>query len=265
MELTDNDKEIIRHLGYPKIVRLSSGSYLIKADYDNTGVNELIGKKIADVMDLVCPKYFLVEVDNVRYLLSEDLNQYGKFINALKICHGLSKDIDISANSIYSVRAYIEKYFPVDKSKKMMQEIIRMYIFDILFLNSDRDLQNWGILFQENGNQNIVIFDNELIFYENTFFPGISLTASISTKYPQVYDDFRIFLKESSSEFISLFKDYFDLITPEFLKDLINQVERENNISLATKEELITKYNNHRVNLEQIYNEKIKKGDNHAR
>lgn len=274
INLTENDKEIIRHLGYPKIVNLSSGSYLIKADYDKTGVNELIGKKLADIMGLVCPRYFLVEVDNDKYLLSEDLNQYGEFISALEICENFkshkkedksNEDINISDNSIYSIWAYLEANFPPEKSKKMMNEIIRMYIFDILFLNNDRDLKNWGILTQTNGNLNIVIFDNELIFYENTSFPGISLTASLTEFYPSVYDDFRIFLKESSSEFTSLFKYYFDLITPEFFKGLIEQIERRDNIQIETKEKLVEKYKKHRTVLMQIYEEEIKKGDNHAR
>lgn len=274
INLTENDKEIIRHLGYPKIVNLSSGSYLIKADYDKTGVNELIGKKLADIMGLVCPRYFLVEVDNDKYLLSEDLNQYGEFISALEICENFkshkkedksNEDITISDNSIYSIWNYLEDSFPLEKSKELMNEIIRMYIFDILFLNSDRDLKNWGILTQTNGNVNIVIFDNELIFYENTSFPGISLTASLTELYPSVYDDFRIFLKESSSEFTSLFKYYFDLITPEFFKGLIEQIERRDNIQIETKEELVEKYKKHRTVLMQIYEEEIKKGDNHAR
>lgn len=274
INLTENDKEIIRHLGYPKIVNLSSGSYLIKADYDKTGVNELIGKKLADIMGLVCPRYFLVEVDNDKYLLSEDLNQYGEFISALEICENFkshkkedksNEDMNISDNSIYSIWNYLEANFPPEKSKELMNEIIRMYIFDILFLNSDRDLKNWGILTQTNGNVNIVIFDNELIFYENTSFPGISLTASLTELYPSVYDDFRIFLKESSSEFTSLFKYYFDLITPEFFKGLIEQIERRDNIQIETKEELVEKYKKHRTVLMQIYEEEIKKGDNHAR
>lgn len=274
INLTENDKEIIRHLGYPKIVNLSSGSYLIKVDYDKTGVNELIGKKLADIMGLVCPRYFLVEVDNAKYLLSEDLNQYGEFISALEICENFkshkkeyksNEDINISDNSIYSIWAYLEANFPVAKSKELMKEIIRMYIFDILFLNNDRDLKNWGILTQSDGSSHVVIFDNELIFYENTPFPGISLTASLTELYPSVYDDFRIFLKESSSEFAALFKYYFDLITPEFFKGLIEQIERRDNIQIETKEELVEKYKKYRTVLMQIYEEEIKKGDNHAR
>lgn len=300
INLTENDKEIIRHLGDPKIVNLSSGSYLIKEDYDKTGANELIGKKLADIMGLVCPRYFLVDVDNKKYILSEDLNQYGKFMPAFDFCEKYEDEFEsyplnklyqdetwydedakkiLHGNSLYDIWSFLENNYPSEISKELMSQVLKIYIFDILFLNYDRDARNWGILTQKD-QVNIAILDNELIFTKKSeeneenddkqtessyYAETVSLNVNFKKEHAPVYEDFQYFLKESSSEFISLFKYYFDLITPEFLKCLIEQIERRDNIQIEKKEELVEIYATHRKALMQVYEEEIKKGDNHAR
>lgn len=309
INLTEKDKEIIRRLGYPKIVNLSSGSYLIKADYANKGVNELIGKKLADIMGLICPRYFLVEVENERYLLSEDLNQYGSFITGLELSENnedgfisysmnsfyrdetwYDKDAEhiLHGNSLYDIWVYFEKNYPFKIQKQLIDEILKVYMFDILFLNYDRDSRNWGILRQKD-QVNVVILDNEMIFSkkrkesinylyksenkdsfdinneDSILAETVALTSDFSETHPSVYEDFRNFFKESSSEFTDLIKYYIDLITPEFLRQIIKQIERNESIIIETKEEIIETYKTHRVSLIEIYDEEIKKGDNHAR
>lgn len=275
INLTEKDKEIIRRLGYPKIVNLSSGSYLVKSNYKNKGINEQISKKLADILGLVCPSYYLVNVDNESFVLSEDLNQYGEFISALEICEKYKdSNVDvvdnITDNSLYSVWAFIENSYPDATSKALMNEVLKMYIFDILFLNYDRDLKNWGILVQKDGTTNIVIFDNEFIFEQPEedkvlMAETVALTSSINEFNPNTYEDFKRFIKDSSHQFIDLFKYYFDLITPDFLKGLIGQIERRDNIKIDTKDKLVEIYTLHRIKLLNIYEEEIKQGDNHAR
>lgn len=290
MVLNETDKEIIRHLGYPKIVNLSSGSYLIKKDFQNKGVNELIGKKLADIMGLVCPRYFIVEVDKERYVLSEDLNQYGEFTSALYLTEKYEDDYEsyplrklyqnetwydsdadkiLHGNSLYDLWSYFEKNYSSNISRNLMNEMLKVYIFDILFFNYDRDFKNWGILVQKD-QINITILDNEMIFSKKDENEGylvgtVALNVNFTEIHSDIYNDFSHFLKESSLEFIKLFKYYFDLITPEFLKGIINQIERRDNIQIETKEEILENYKNHRMALIEIYDKEIKKGDNHAR
>lgn len=305
INITENDKEIIRHLGYPKIVNLSCGSYLVKKDFQNTSINELIGKKLADIMGLTCPRYFIVEIDNEKYLLSEDLNQYGRFTPALDFGEKYDDDYEsyplgklyqdetwydedakkiLHGNSLYDVWSFLEHNYPSNISKELMNEILKVYIFDILFLNYDRDARNWGILTGKD-HVNIIILDNELIFSkkeenkddkddieddtktENGSYLAetVALNVNFKETHSPVYEDFKYFLKESSTEFISLFKFYFDLITPEFLKGLIEQIEQKGNIKVEAKDEILDTYKKHRLALIQIYEEEIKKEDNHAR
>lgn len=306
IKLTENDKDIIRHLGYPKIVNLSSGSYLIKKDFQNTSVNEIIGQKIADIMGLVCPRYYIVEVDNESYLLSEDLNQYGKFMPALEFSEKYKDAFEsypinklyqdeswydedakkiLHGNSLYDIWSFFENNYSPDISKRLMNDILKIYIFDILFLNYDRDPRNWGILTEKN-QAHIVILDNEMIFSKKDTLEKdeenndleeeekndgsylaetVALNINFMETHPKIYDDFRYFLKESSLEFITLFKYYFDLITPEFLNGLIEQIERKYNIKTSNKEEMLEIYKKHRLSLMQVYDEEIKRKDNHAR
>lgn len=299
LNLTEQDKEIIRHLGYPKLVNLSQGKFLVKADYQNTSVNELIGKKLADIMGIVCPRYFLVDVDKEKYILSEDLNQYGKFTPAIELGEKYDDDFEsyplrklyqneswydeeaeklLHGNSLYDIWSYFEKNYPSDISKSLMDEILKIYIFDILFLNYDRDSRNWGILTQKD-QANVVILDNELIFTKKSeedkdddkqnesscYAETVSLNVNFKEEHAPIYEDFRRFLKESSAEYIVTFKYYFDLITPEFLRKIIEQTENSNNLVIADKEEKINVYQKHYNALLAIYNEEMAKENKASR
>lgn len=300
INLTEQDKEIIRHLGYPKIVSLSQGKYLVKADYQNTSINELIGKKLADIMGIVCPRYFLVDVDNKKYILSEDLNQYGKFIPAIELGEKYEDEFEsyplnklyqdeswydedakkiLHGNSLYDIWSYFENNYSSDISKSLMDEILKVYMFDILFLNYDRDTRNWGILTQKD-QVNVIILDNELIFTKKSeenednddkqtesscYAETVSLNVNFKKEHAPVYEDFRQFLKESSTEFITSFKYYLDLITPEFLRKIIEQIEKSNDLNIADKEEKIAIYQKHHNALQTIYNEEMTKENKASR
>lgn len=293
INLTEKDKEKIRSIDFPQLIDLTIGSFFIKKDFHNTGSNELIGKKLADIMGIICPRYFLVDVDKEKYILSEDLNQYGKFIPAIELGEKYEDDFEsyslkklyqdeswydeeaqkiLHGNSLYDIWSYLEKNYSSNISRFLMNEAIKIYIFDILFMNYDRDTRNWGTLI--NGKQiNIAILDNEFIFTKKkesnndeekqskgSYLAGtVSLNVNFKEEHVPVYEDFRRFLKESSTEYIVTFKYYFNLITPEFLRKIIEQTENSNNLVIADKDEKINIYQKHYNTLQTIYNEEMTK------
>ena len=57
---------------------------------------------------------------------------------------------------------FFEKNYPKD-SEKLTYQLIRVYLFDIFMMNSDRNLGNLGILIRD-GVADLCILDNEYVF-----------------------------------------------------------------------------------------------------
>lgn len=278
IELTEDDIVELQNVYSAEHVTLSIGDFIAKPDFRNLSANELISKRLADIMGLICPKYYITEVKKQKYLLSEDLNQYGEFTNALIIAEKLKEkkessysDIDInkiSSNSLYSIWAYFESIYPLETSKELIAEVLRMYIFDVLFLNFDRELKNWGILTTSDNIPHIAILDDEFILHkddEEKLLGTTALSVSLTTLYPSVYEDFRQLLRESSAVTRNIFAHYFNLITPEFFASIIEQVENWDQVPVPNKDELIKTYKENRTMLRKIYEEELSQANKPTR
>lgn len=219
--LTEKDIELIEHAGFRKSVKLSSGSYYVKGSKNATILkNELIGSKLAQVFHLNCPKYHFLEINGYYYILSEDLNQDGIFKSI--------DELNIAKNdcSISQVWESIEAKYQL--TEKILFDLVKIYIFDSLFLNHDRDPMNYGLLFQLDGTKEVVILDQESILE-----PLLTLKLYYETSFLDA--DIEAFLMKANSEFIQLFLHYYHLITPEYLENLFHEVEIENHIILEDK------------------------------
>ena len=293
MKLNASDIDIINHLGYPKVVNLSTGDFLVKKAFKNYHYNELIGEKLSHVFDLFTPHNHVVKVAGDYYVLSEDLNKLGDFKTASQL------GMPGRAYSLTDAWIFIETNFPKKRISKLLLDLVRIYIFDVLFYHFDRNLNNWGIITTEKENR-LVILDNEFILVsekdiKESFYyfdkEELELYATLP-KYnplsfidfnlpeekqnellaellatelePNIYRDFKVFLASSSKEYQDLFAYYFNLITPEYLVNLIAEVETENNIKITYKEKLIEIYKKNRQNLASIYASVIKE-KNHGR
>lgn len=286
IELTEDDIRIIKDIATPRLVTLSTGSYLVKQDYDNKAINEIIGKMIADIMNLKCPKYFITTAAGTIHILSEDINKYGEFtssynLNADKKDHvsysmaDLYYDEDyydeetkkdLQGNSLYDIWPYLENNYDSDTSKRLMKDVIKMYIFDILFLNFDRRLGNWGILKYPNNQVDIVMFDNEYILDQSS---SRASTVEMQTDFlaygPNTYQDLTTFVHESSKEYLNLFLHYIRLFTKSFLNTIISAAEETSGCQLENKENCLKLYETHREKLIAILNEELSKEGHHGR
>lgn len=222
IELTDSDKALIlEYCDIKKSIKLNNGSYYIKRLPKSCALKELIGERIAnEIFKLKCPKYHLAVIDGNYFILSSDLNLEGEFLTLAEM--GFEKK-----NSLYGVWDILEQKY--GKSFKEMADFIKIYIFDVLFHNLDRNASNVGILSLSDGSRKVVIFDNELILSNDKaavygLNPRENLDLQVDiAKSLNIYEDFERFLLESSEEFISLFKFYFELVTPEYFEKLVNE------------------------------------------
>lgn len=296
IDLTKNDKEIILSVNEPRPVNLSIGQFVVKSDSEKKGIYEVIAKNIAMIMNIKCPNYYITEINGEQYILSEDLNQYGKFQSAFDLYAGIKDDYfaysmadlykdesfydedakkSLHGNSLYDIWAYLEENYDSNTSKRLMQDVLKIYIFDILFLNSDRFLNNWGFLKTPDNKSNIVMFDNEYILAlacenhktkeESDENKTIKIQTNFLVSNPNVYEDFRVFLRESSEEQTNLFSHYIRLFTPSFFKMIIAESETNSGVILDNKDNIIETYKNHHEQLVGILNEELSKEEHHGR
>ena len=285
MNLTLDDIEQIETIKGPTKLDLSIGSFYAKQIIDtypiNLAIAEVLGSYIAKEIGLFCPKYQIVlpyNDDEEVFVISEDLNNYGKFVDAFNL--GLLKEYNAS---LYGIWDFLEKKYlnnPIYGSKipKVFNDIIKMYIFDILFCNWDRRSNNWGIIFNED-NMQLAIFDNEFLL-ENDINHIISsqvdgvewlnktkIAMNQNRRRISLEMDLTTFFKESSKEFLILFEDIFNLITPDYFREILNKMEKNEivitkdgnvHLEIYDKEDYVQIYSNNYYLIKDIYHDYLK-------
>lgn len=246
INLTDSDKELIKNLEYPKLVNLSIGQFYIKRINPERGLKELLGKEVATQMGLITPNCQIIIIDGWEYLLSEDLNDYGKFVNAedMEIGEGIEDYCSLS-----EAKVILDKYCIGNE----VNNLIKIYIFDIIFKHFDRNTRNWGLIIISPDNiPKLVVLDNEYLLVENERPEKLKLYFK-STLPSSLEEDFTCFLREGNPEDIQIFEYYFNLYTPKFIENLIEQIIKRNNLDVENKEEIISDYKLHYLRLKQLF------------
>ncbi len=268
MKLTKEDIDTIKYLGYPKKVDLSIGSYYIKKVNEKQIVRELIGSKLAPLFNLICPEFQVVEALGSYYLLSKDLNEIGKFTTARNI--GIT---DFINGSLYQIILYLNLNNMYNIS--LEQDLISLFLFDLLLANFDRHNCNWGII----NNTNIAILDNESILDANLVDEESIMNYCGLTSYKgfftPIIEDKPQFIKDNLTSFITNYpnyKDYLsmllDKLSLEIFNDIVDSLKEINvitvdgvkTIKLSNLEELKNIYAYNYQILEQVEREY-----NHAR
>ncbi len=258
---------------------LTRGRFYVKKAYDSENkllnyslaVKELITYYMARKISLISPSINIIlpnESDyEEAYIVSEDLNNYGKFQTMEQL--GLARE---ESSSLYEIWFFLEKKFASIKNKEeileLFRDIIKMYLLDIFLGNWDRLHRNWGIIFTPE-KMFVAIIDNENILTD--FVPNISIEFA-GTKYFDtrkklaarennlnyynlrrdiIKDNLKTFLKTSSYEAYQIFKEMYDVLTPEYFINLLDYIEKEEklytlngikDVKIIDKDELINCY-----------------------
>lgn len=257
LQLTKEDIEIITHLGFPRVVTLSCGDFLIKRVKIDVVIRELLGEKIGKIMELKVPHNEYQVLNSEYYILSADLNKEGEFITATQKFN----ENERTDYSLYEVWLSLEN--EPNYNIHNVVDIIKIYIYDILFHNSDRTLDNWGFLKHQDGTEEVVMFDHEFILNDGD---TAILHANDITKIPLLKVDFKKFLELSSKEFSDLFKYYYDLFTPAYFNELLDTEAKNIGLEISyIVHALKTYYAKHYQNLGEIYQNTIIKGEQNGR
>lgn len=117
---------------------------------------ELVAEDLAYIVGINSAHYEALVMDGQLIYLSEDLNSYGNFISF--------KDIGINkSHSLFDIKKALEFLYP-ENIDGLMDEVVKVYLFDLLLMQYDRHKANWGIKFFNGVPESISILDNEKMF-----------------------------------------------------------------------------------------------------
>lgn len=113
----------------------------------------------------------------------------------------------------------------------IMNQLIRVFILDILTGQIDRHSDNWGIIEYPNGNVELQpIYDN-IRMMSLYYFPSISNVGLTIYDYGNISleDNINNFLKDSSEEFLSLLYKSLWTISKDNLMKIFKRIELKTN------------------------------------
>ena len=231
-----------------KFMMINGKSYYVKECDDNFNLKEIIAKRLADILGIKCANYDIIKTDDNIYYVSEDLNILGNARN-LSI-------ISAANSSLYLIWDALEKN--LSGSQELMQELIQIYFFDLLFLNSDRKLHNI-MLVNTISTMHLYMIDNSLLFSQDRaeLFSSLARYDDLNCLSPIDWDNdkqkelnghnLEYFLQTSAKEYIEILKSMIKLVPVEVLKKVIEDIELEYNYEIPDKAVMLEHY---QINLE---------------
>ncbi len=223
------------------IVNINDKDYYYKR---NDAYVEILGEKIAGLFELKHAHYIPITYDNKNFYLSEDLNYKGKF--------SLAEDIGIYYNTIDEIRDVLMITYPNDY-EKLMDQVIRMYYMDLMILNIDRSIGNYGFLKDKDNNVDLYVLDNDL-----SFLGYCSMMSSCDNPKRSCIVEVNNIINNFPDEYVELFYEMYNKLDKEKLEDLINETEKDINMELPHKDKYIKRFEFFRDCIAKCINNKKK-------
>lgn len=253
--ITEEQKNLIlKNVRSSEPININGINYFTKCHFVGVIYSEVIAEKLARELGLRCAPVEAVKINGEIYFLSQDLNSFGKFVVAENLKDEYIKrkkdtldyENEPMKNSLYSWWHVFAEIYPNDV-KALMDELIKIYLFDNIIMNYDRTEGNWGVI-EEGGIPHIYIFDNECLL--NKY--GIALSSSydvleaIFTAKKDEIDEQLLnlfhFLEASDLEYLNLLEEMLRKITPEKFLEILNAIEEEYQDKFYTKDNLVAIY-----------------------
>ena len=130
---------------------------------------------------------------------------------------------------VYMIYGFFRKKYPKE-CPRLVNDLEKVFIYDIFMINGDRNLGNIGILEDADGPK-LYILDNEFIFskypvdllaklyydehLKNYFYHNIK---DIPFNIERILESLEYFLATSSIEYNYLVEDFYNKLTPEYIE-----------------------------------------------
>lgn len=193
--------------------------------------NELIAEELAKKLNIPCAHYDIGKVNERYIVLSEDFIKEGYTFTPMSAIIKERKN-----NNLEVIWDHLMKiYDDYDLVAKLMDQIVNIFLFDVVSANSDRHFRNYGILSNEKETNITPVFDNERILdvsrciEEQRYNLGVDY-ASDMFKSPK--NSLNKFLFYSDRRYTERLKNMLWAISPDSVEDILTKVEERVKTSL---------------------------------
>lgn len=148
-----------------------------------------------------------------------------------------------------------KKYNDQNIVEQLMEQIVNLFIFDVLLSNSDRHISNYGLIKNDKTISLAPIFDNEYVLSSLEGYYSLGIDSN-DYRNDQGIHFLLKFLEISDSRYIKLIKSKLWIISKENVLRTIERIEKRIGSSMQQniKDEIIYKFNSHRQVINNILN-----------
>ena len=249
------------------IFRYNKKNYFFKTNLLSTDrYNELIAEKIARKLGINNVKYYLGEYGKYKGVVSEmfDVRNYYSMDYFL---NDIYKDNCIERNNLEDIWNALALKFDFDTTKKIMDDIVNIFIFDVLIANSDRHPGNLGLIIKNGRAEVAPLFDNDSMLRIHAMENGSYFLGVEEGDFKYYIGEERKenilekFIRISGSEYLNRLRDMLPVISEISINEIIKELESEG-IIIENYIKNIIKENfkkNYEIIEEKINNKSVKK------
>ena len=250
--------------------------YFFKESMMSEPYNELLAEELLKDFNLPHAEYDLAIYGNRKGVITKSfIDKNKKYYfgeNIIKDYNkALNKEFDVTDNNLENIWDALEYKYRDNPNKEiivshLMNQIVDMYIFDILTGNCDRYYWNYQIEEGKEGINIAPIYDSEAIMI-NTNNPSFFVAGDIDkNNKPNLYEELEKFISYSESSYIDRIKDKLWIISGKNIDSVLERVEKK--IGYEIPDELAVEYIKgfleHKEKLEELLN-KLDKGNSRGK
>ena len=207
--------------------------------------NELIAYHIASDLGLDCVKYDLATIGRYKGVISENYKEVdAKYISGYEIINSFFGHYAamMGKTTLEEIWIALEEYYKERPNMQeivssLMSQVVKMFIFDEMVGQSDRNTTNWEVVEHSNGKINLSpLYDNSRIVCCDIFDLSPLIKVDDNPRKNQLNDIMLgHFIDISSSEYLNLFSSYLWVIREDNIDKIIKQIEEETECPMPEK------------------------------
>lgn len=222
--------------------------YMKKIDNSEKLYNELIAEEVAHDFNIKCAHIDLGIYNGNYYCLSEQIyNNNDKFIP-------MQKMMDEHDNNLTYIWNLLEDEYSDRKLiAKLMDDIVNIFLFDVLIANYDRHVGNYGLIISNNNVSVAPIFDNENMLSIYSIVDGDFCIGMEDRDYYES-DLFTKFLRLSDDMYLEKIESKLWIIEPNNIENIIKRVESklESKIDNEIKDKILLNFSDNLCSIKSI-------------
>lgn len=238
--------------------------YFFKTIFNISSIyNELIAEEIAKDYEIPSAHYDLAVLDGNIGVISEnflkDNETYTDMSSILKTIYNDPED-KTNHNNLTDIWNALSLIFKDEKIiSDLMEQIVNIFIFDILIANSDRHDENYGIITGTKTKMSPV-YDNNFMLSGISLYDG-DYSIKVESNMNEEDNILNKFLSISSLEYTELLESKLWIIEEDNIDKIIKRVEERTNrkIEERFKKNIKRDFSRQLRNIKTILNNHIKK------